>query len=240
MQSLVGFRLADFFKKKWNIAHWIQSAVCNVISLCRTSAWSASSWCTGGCPGHCLSHLLYEQGPFLCPEWTILRTRRLALALRATQTVIYFLPQLHLVPLLIAESWLEWCEERLAVWREPVYELWDKERKRGMKQGSWSLLVIRNWTAPSCLCSAQGWMSKQIQGRTFYQPFLVRIHFYPAYFRTLVVSESCNFCIDNANRRNRLLLFKINCCSQMYTEWNLTCKMGFWSGSSFLSFCCFV
>lgn len=89
-----------------------------------------------------------------------------------------------------------------------------------MKQGSRSLLVIRNWTAPSCLCSAQGWMSKQIQGRTFYQPFFARIHFYPACFKT-VVPESSIFCIDNAHWRNQIQLIKINCCSQMYTEWNV-------------------
>lgn len=89
-----------------------------------------------------------------------------------------------------------------------------------MKQGSRSLLVMRNWTAPSCLCSAQGWMSKQIQGRTFYQPFFVHIHFYPACFKT-VVPEWSNFCTDNAHWRNQIQLIKINCCSQMYTKWNL-------------------
>lgn len=210
MQLLVVFRLADLRNETLHAEYcqpFIMPSVWCPQELRRTSAGSASSWCTGGCPPRSLplSSALWTR-TFTVLGWTILRTRRLALAQRATQTVI-FLPQLHLVPLLIAESWLEWCEERLAVWIERVYELRDKERKRGMKQGSWSLLVIRNWTAPSCLCSAQGWMSKQIQGRTFCQSFLVHSHFY---FKTPVVPEPGNLCIGNLNRGPRLLLLKIN------------------------------
>lgn len=153
--------------------HRILSAVLNAISLptgtvqdlCRVSPLLMPWWVPWSLP---LSFALWTR-TFTVPAWTKLRTRRLALAQRATQTGV-FLPRVHLVPLLIAESWLEWCEDRLAVWPEWVYELRDKERKRGMKQGSWSLWVIRDWTAPSCLWSARGWMSKQRQGRTFYQP----------------------------------------------------------------------
>lgn len=93
----------------------------------------------------------------------------------AGHTDCHLFPAITFVPPLIAESWLEWCEERLAVWAEQFMN-WGIERKRGMKQGSWSLLVIRNWTASSCFCSAQGWMSKQRHRWTF----LVCIHFYCA------------------------------------------------------------
>lgn len=184
----------------------------SVQDFCRVSLLLMRWWVPWSLP---LSSALWTR-TFTVPGWTILRTRRLALAQQATQTVV-FLQQLHLVALLIAESWLEWCEQRLAAWTEWVYELRDKERKRGMKQGSRSWSVIRNWTAPSCLCSAPAGMSKQIQGRTFYQPFLVRIHFYSAYFQTLVVPESCNLYIGNANRMPWLPLLK-SCTGKPWFE----------------------
>lgn len=171
--------------EQWNTdycqPHLIPSVWCPK-GLCWTSAGPASSWCPVGCPGYWSSLICSPNKDLYCAWINHIEDKAPGscteepMAARATQTVA-FSWQLHLVLLLIAESWLEWCEERLAVWIERVYELRDKERKRGMKQGSRSSLVIRNWTAPSCLCSAQGWMSRQIQRRTFYQPFLVCVYF---------------------------------------------------------------
>lgn len=155
---------------------------------------------------------------FTVPGWTILRTRRLASARRATQTVV-LLPQLHLVPLLIAESWVERCEERLWVWTERVYELRDKDRKRGWSRGHGACWSWGTERLPAASVQHKGeWASRyreELSNSLFFH-----IHFYPACFKT-VVPEWNNFCTDNAHWRNQIQLFKINCCSQMFTKWNL-------------------
>lgn len=67
-------------------------------------------------------------------------------ATRAPQALVLS-SQLCLVLLLIAESWLEWGEERLEVQTEGVYwtERWREEERDGEGSGRWSL--IRDWTA---------------------------------------------------------------------------------------------
>lgn len=190
-----------------------------VIRLCRTSAWSASSRCTGRCPGHCLCHLLSEQGPLLCPDeqyWG----QGVWLRHGGPHRLWFFLPQLHLVPLLIAESWVERCEERLWVWTERVYELRDKDRKRGWSRGHGACWSWGTERLPAASVQHKGEWASRYREELSNSLFLVHIHFYPACFKT-VVPDWSNFCTDNAHWRNQIQLFKITCCSQTFTKWNL-------------------
>lgn len=122
---------------------WVQA-----LNGCRLLQGQASSW--SGCSGArlALSARPLKQRLFLC-WWTMQSTTsRLALTqpTRATQTLVLS-SQLCLVLLLIAESWLEWGEERLEVWNEGVYwtMCWREEDRDEAGSGRWSL--FRDWTA---------------------------------------------------------------------------------------------